>query len=115
MAKHTLFTLNPWFEKDGKGPYYCPDCGVLEGFLVYSPEIRKEIEIVYVDFPRPRDVIVKELGMENQGCPVLVLAENTETVEGARQSLSTGRQFISNGIAICNFLGDEYNGVKPHP
>jgi len=115
MAKHTLFMLNPWFEKDGQGPYYCPDCGVVEGFLAYSPEIRNAIEIISVDFVRPRDEIVKHLGLENQDSPVLVLAEGLQVPEGARQSLSTGKSFIDDAIQICNFLGEVYNGVKPHP
>ncbi|MFH1215477.1 MAG: DUF3088 domain-containing protein [Pseudomonadota bacterium] len=113
-TKHILFTLNPWFE-NGKGPYYCPDCAVVEGFLHYSPEIRAEIEIISVDFPRPREEIVKLLGQENQSCPVLVLADETGLPEGGKQSLSTGRKFINNGLAICNFLADTFNGVMPHP
>ncbi|MEN8198608.1 MAG: DUF3088 family protein [Thermodesulfobacteriota bacterium] len=115
MAKHTLFMLNPWFEEDGQGPYYCPDCGVVEGFLFYSPEIRNEIEIILVDFPRPRDEIVKHLGLENQDSPVLVLDDGTEKPEGAQQSMSTGKIFINDAIQICNFLGETYKGVKPHP
>ncbi len=115
MGKHTLFTLNPWFEEDGQGPYYCPDCGVIEGFLAFSPEVRNEIEVVSVDFPRPRNEIVKQLGLENQSCPVLVLDDGAQIPEETRQSLSTGKKFISNAIQICNFLGETYNGVKPHP
>ena len=107
--------LNPWQEEDGRGPYYCPDCGVVEGFLVYSPEIRDEIDIVAVDFPRPRDEIVELLGLENQDSPVLVLADGTPPPEGARQSMSTGKSFINDPLAICNFLAETFNGIKPHP
>ncbi len=115
MGKHILFMLNPWFEEDGQGPYYCPDCGVVEGFLSYSPEIRKEIEIIAVDFPRPRNEIVALLGLENQDSPVLVLDDGAQVPEGARQSLSTGKHFISDALQICNFLAETCNGVKPHP
>ncbi|MEN8190154.1 MAG: DUF3088 family protein [Thermodesulfobacteriota bacterium] len=115
MAKHKLFTLNPWIEDDDQGPYYCPACGVVEGFLVYSPEIREEIEIISVDFPRPRPLIVELLGQENQSSPVLVLDDETPMADGIQQSLSTGKKFINDEIAICNFLAATYNGVKPHP
>jgi hypothetical protein len=115
MGKHALFMLNPWVEADGQGPYYCPDCGVVEGFLAYSPEIRNQIDIILVDFPRPRNEIVKHLGLENQDSPVLILAEETQLPEAARQSLSTGKKFINDAIQICNFLAETYNGVKPHP
>ncbi|MCB2181278.1 MAG: DUF3088 domain-containing protein [Desulfobulbaceae bacterium] len=115
MGKHTLFMLNPWTEANGQGPYYCPDCGVVEGFLAYSPEIRQKIEIISVNFLRPRNEIVSQLGLENQDCPVLVLDDEATTPEGARQSMSTGKKFINDAIEICNFLGENYNGVKPHP
>ena len=115
MGKHTLFMLNPWFEEDGQGPYYCPDCGIVEGFLVYSPEIRNAIDIIAVEFPRPREEIVKFLGMENQDSPVLVLDDTAQVPEGARKSFTTGKNFITDPIQICNYLGELYNGVKPHP
>lgn len=115
MARHTLYTLTPWFEEDGRGPYYCPDCAAVEGFLHYSPEIRTRIEIVEVNFPRPRQQITELLGAENQSCPVLVLAVEAEIPPGAKRSLTTGRAFINEAPAICNFLAEAYNGIKPHP
>ncbi len=115
MARHTLFLLNPWSEGEGKGPYYCPDCGVVEGFFHYSPEIREKIDIKYVDFPRPRDAVVALLGTENQSCPVLVLDETATPPQGAKQSLTTGRKFIDNGREICEFLAATFGGVHPHP
>lgn len=115
LGKHTLFMLAPWFEEDGQGPFYCPDCGVVEGFFFYSPEIRDAIEIITVEFPRPRNEIVKLLGLENQNSPVLVLDDEGEIPEEAQQSLSTGKRFLSDPIQICNFLAERYDGVKPHP
>ena len=115
MAKHTLFTLTPWIEADGTGPYYCPDCAVVEGFLHYSPEIRDKIEIIQVDFPRPRNEVAEILGAENQSCPVLVLTEDAEMAPAAKESLSTKRKFINEALAICNFLAVTYDGIKPHP
>ena len=60
MEKHTLFMLTPWMEEEA-GPFYCPDCGVVEGFFYYSPKVREVIDIVHVDFPRPRNQIVEML------------------------------------------------------
>lgn len=115
MKKHTLFMLNPWHEEDGSGPYYCPDCGVIEGFLYYSPHIREEVEIIVVDFPRPRNKIVELLGLEHQDSPVLVLADDMPKHTEGIQSMSTGRKFINDPIEICNFLAATQNGVLPHP
>ena len=114
MKSHRLFMLTPWTE-EGAGPYYCPDCGVVEGFFVYSPAAKVDLEIVHVEFERPRDRVVEALGAENQGCPVLVLAEGTEAPAEAKTSLSTGAVFLDDALAICNFLGRTYGGVLPHP
>lgn len=115
MKKYTLFMLNPWLEEDGQGPYYCPDCGVVEGFLSYSPQIREVIEIISVDFARPRNAIVAQLGLEHQDSPVLVLCDDAPEHDGVLQSMSTGKKFINDPLDICNFLAEQYNGVLPHP
>lgn len=107
--------LSPWKEADGQGPFYCPDCGVVEGFLAYSPGVRKAIEIIHVDFQRPRPRVVDQLGPENQGCPVLILAEGTKMPETAKKSFSTGRYFMDNALGICDFLGKTLDGIRPHP
>ncbi|MCG8685930.1 MAG: DUF3088 domain-containing protein [Desulfobacterales bacterium] len=114
MKSHKLFMLTPWTE-DGQGPYYCPDCGVVEGFFVYSPGAKVDIDIIHVKFERPRDQVVDVLGEENQSCPVLVLAPGTAMPDSAKKSLSTGAVFIDDAIAICNFLGQTYGGILPHP
>ena len=112
--RHRLFMLTPWKEGEN-GPYYCPDCGVVEGFFAYSPGAKVDIEIVHVEFSRPREQVAAALGRENQGCPVLVLAEGTPAPPAAKKSMSTGALFIDDALAICNFLGETYGGVLPHP
>jgi len=109
--------LNPWMEADGQGPFYCPDCGVVEGFFAYSMEVKHSIDIIHADFQRPRPAVVKELGVENQGCPVLVLDldDGVEPPVIARQSFSTGKFFIDDAVGICDFLGRTFNAVRPHP
>lgn len=114
MEKHKLFMLTPWNE-GGDGPYYCPDCGVVEGFFTYSPHIREDIDIVHVDYQRPRPRVIADLGEENQGCPVLVLAQGTKAPQIAKTSFSTGKIFIDDALGICNFLGKTFSGVLPHP
>ncbi len=115
MEKHILFMLNSWIEHDGQGPFYCPDCGVVEGFFAYSVEVKKAIEIIYIDFQRPRPQVIEKLGMENQGCPVLVLDQEFKPPENAKKSFSTGQYFIDDALGICDFLGELFDGVRPHP
>ncbi len=114
MEKHQLFMLTPWKE-GSQGPYYCPDCGVVEGFFAYTPEARELVEIIHVEYQRPRPGIVNALGAENQGSPVLVLATDTDLPPGGKKSMSTGRSFIDDPVGICNFLGRAVGGVLPHP
>ena len=115
MEKHRLYMLNSWQDEDGQGPFYCPDCGVVEGFLAYSPEVRRLIEIILVDYQRPRPLLVEALGAENQGSPVLVLGEGSDLPKTAKKSFSTGRYFMDDALDICNFLGELFNTPMPHP
>lgn len=75
-----LFLLKPDFQDlnraDGKA-YYCPDCIAIEGLLSYYPRLRNELEVHYLDFERPREVLVGLIGEENQSCPVLVLEDGS--------------------------------------
>lgn len=61
---------------DGK-IYFCPECSPIEGLLSYYPRLRKELNVYYVDFNRPRKVLVDLIGEANQSCPVLVLEDGT--------------------------------------
>lgn len=75
-----LFLLKPDFRDlnrtDGK-LYFCPDCAIIEGLLSYYPRLRNELEVHYLDFARPRKVLVELLGEANQSCPVLVLDDGS--------------------------------------
>lgn len=75
-----LFLLKADFKDanrdDGKR-YFCPDCVMLEGLLSYYPRLRDEIDVNYVNFARPRKVLVDLIGEANQSCPVLVLENGT--------------------------------------
>ena len=115
MGKPILLMLNPWFDHGDQGPFYCPDCGIVEGFLAYNPDIRKQLEIIYVDYKRPRQKIIEYLGEENQGSPVLVLDDSNQISDGAKKSFSTSKLFIDDPILMFNYLGEHFEGVKPHP
>ncbi|MBV5313295.1 MAG: DUF3088 family protein [Prolixibacteraceae bacterium] len=71
-----LFLIKPDFldlkRADNKS-YFCPDCVMIEGLLSFYPRLRDELDINYVDFNRPRKILVDLLGETNQSCPVLVL------------------------------------------
>jgi len=115
MGKPILLLLNSWFDDGDTGPFYCPDCGIIEGFLAYNPNIREQLEIISVDFKRPRPKIIEYLGEENQGSPVLILDDSNQIPDGAKKSLSTGKTLIDDPMLICDYLGKRFKGVRPHP
>lgn len=77
--RDTLFLLRPNFFDAAAGaePFYCPHCAFIVGVLSYYPHLRGQIDVVEVDFPRPRPQVAGLLGTEHPGCPVLVLGSNT--------------------------------------
>lgn len=75
-----LFLLKSDFEDKKLNPkrkYFCPQCAIIEGVLAYFPKLKTKIDITYVDFERPRKIIVDLIGEENQSCPVLVLEDGS--------------------------------------
>ncbi|MCF7807043.1 MAG: DUF3088 domain-containing protein [Candidatus Marinimicrobia bacterium] len=114
MNKHKLFLLNPGFHDGNEGPYFCPHNAAMEGLLKYVPELKDQLEIVYVDFVRPRPPIVETLGEENQDSPVLVLDEGTTPPDNARLSDETGRAFFLGEDEIFDFLHQHFGIMKPH-
>ncbi len=115
MGKLILFLLKPGFFDNGDGPYFCPSCAAVEGFLRYAPEVEKQLNVRRVDFPRPRQEIVELVGAANQSCPVLVLDKTDKIPAETGVSDETGRAFISGPTAICEFLGRKFGVSRPHP
>ncbi len=74
MKRDVLYLLKEAFPDGGGLPYFCPDCAYINGVLSYFPSLRHRLDIRYVDFPRPRQEIVDLIGLEHQGCPVLILS-----------------------------------------
>jgi hypothetical protein len=115
MEKHILFLLKPGFYDEKGGPFFCPSCSAVEGFLKYAPEIEARLGVRRIDFKRPRKEIVDLIGASNQKCPVLVLVDAADLPPEAAKSAETGKAFISGSTEICDFLGRTFNVVRPHP
>ena len=115
MAKPVLFVLKPGFHSEKGGPFFCPGCAGVEGFLKYAPQAESLVEVRRIDFPRPRPEIVALVGEANQACPVLVLPEDAELPPEAQRSEATGRAFIFGPVPICDYLGRTFGLLRPHP
>jgi Protein of unknown function (DUF3088) len=96
--------LRPGFD-DGGTKYFCPFCAQIIGYLTYFPAVRDTLEIVEVDFAKPRRPLVDLLGEANQSAPKLVLGEGAPaTVEGVEISEANGHRFVANTAAILRYL-----------
>ncbi len=115
MTRDVLFLLKENFE-DGPGTaYFCPDCAYINGLLSYFPRIRHNLDVRYVDFPRPRTEIIDLIGPEFQGCPMLVLGADPG-VDSAEFGIgqSNGRFFISGAKKIAQYWSQVYGISRPH-
>ena len=115
MARDTLFVLRPGFTDKGKH-WFCPFSAQVVGFLDYYPEIKESLEIVELDFAKPRQPIVELIGEAHQSAPLLVLHEesNPETVEGVTLSEAKGRKFVEKTIQILRYLAATRGVPGPH-
>lgn len=109
-VKDQLFLLRPGFIKDGQGPFYCADSVSVEGVLSFFPELRRLLDVHYIEFARPRAPLVALLGPQNQSAPVLVLADDAPAATAAAaQVQSHGKhRFISHEADIRGYLSARY-------
>ena len=115
-----LFLLNPNFQDirvDGTEQlYYCPHCAMIEGVLKYYPDIRNFIEVVYVNFQRPRKQIIELVGEDNQGCPNLVISKDNSSIVDTSYFQEYGDYlFVNNKELIARYLAEKYQIGKLHP
>ncbi len=117
-TKDRLFLLNPNFtdiKKDNvEQIYYCPYNAMLEGILHYFPDLRNQLEINYINFPRPRKQIIELLGEENQGLPLLIIERKDIDISALEVMQYKEKLFIKGSDAIALYLSMAYKIPKPH-
>ena len=115
-----LFLLKPNFKDanvDGAEQlFYCPHCAMIEGVLSYYTQLQDKLEVIYIDFPRPRHKLVELVGEENQGCPNLVISKDDSVGLDTSYFLSLkGYLFVNKKELIVRYFTDKYGIGKPHP
>lgn len=114
-AKATLYLLDPSFE-DAAYPgqkFFCRHGALVEGVLGNFPEVREQLTIERVAFPRPRNVVIEAIGEANQSLPVLVLpaGESSPSATG----IANGHAFASGSNAILATLAERHGLPVIHP
>jgi hypothetical protein len=108
-----LFLIDPDWHDDLGGPWFCPAGAFVEGVLAFYPALEDQIDIVRLDFPRPRPPVIDLVGEDHQSCPILVL-DGAFDWPGAQTSEATGRRFLQDH-AIVPYLAARYGIGLPHP
>lgn len=115
-----LFLLKPNFADPKIGDdtlkYYCPHSAFIEGLLTYYPILKSKLDIIHVDFPRPRNRIIELLGEDNQSCPSLIIeletADNTALTDFKRHSFYL---FSNDTKVIARYLAKKFGIGTEHP
>lgn len=114
LLRDRLFLLHaPFQDPKLEGAWYCHDCAAMEGALLANPHWSRFVDVRRLRFPRPRRDIVALIGEENQGMPVLVVANVAEEPVGSRRA--GGFAFLTDPRAIARYLAATYGGAEPHP
>lgn len=111
--KDQLFMLKPGFFDGDNGPFYCGDSVAIEGMLAMFPQLREAIDIVYVDFARPRGPIVARIGAEHQSAPVLVMAAQAIAPDFSFKT-ALGQRFLDDQAQIRRYLSTRYGVASAH-
>jgi hypothetical protein len=113
--KDKLFLVKPDFMDDGQGPFYCPDSMPVEGMLGFYPQLRELVDVEYIEFQRPRAAVIRELGEEHQGLPVLIVAEeNVSKTSHLGLQTHEGKYFLDDQRQIRGYLSFVYGVGQSH-
>ena len=113
-ARDTLFVLRPGFQDQGKR-WFCPYSAQVIGYLDYFPELRETLEIVEIDFPKPRQPVVDLVGESHQSIPLLVLHEGATPPDvGVPIGEAKGRKFVEKTMDILRYLARTRGTPDPH-
>lgn len=108
----TLFVLRPNFEDQGTR-YFCPYSAQVIGLLAYYPQVRDTIDLVELDFPKPRHPLSDLLGEPHQAAPMLVLGTRVE-VPGVTIREANGHAYVEKTIEILRYLAATRSVPMPH-
>jgi len=117
-ARDTLFVYRPGFVDPALGDarWFCPYSAQVVGFLTYYPEVRATLDLVELDFPRPRGPLVALLGEDHQAAPMLVLGDAAPASgpPDVHVGAANGRRFVARTIEILRWLAATRGVPAPH-
>jgi hypothetical protein len=112
--RDTLYVLRPGFEDRGE-TWFCKYSAQVIGFLAYYPAVRATIDVVELDFARPRRPLSDVLGEDHQAAPMLVLGGEPVAVADVQVGEAHGRRYVEKTIEILRYLAATRGVPGPHP
>lgn len=117
LDRDHLFVYAPGFVDPalGQARWFCPYSAQVVGFLGYYPEVRATLELVAIDFARPRARLVELVGERYQAAPILVLAAGSApVVEGVHVVAAGPHHVIERTLEILRYLAVTRGVPLPH-
>ena len=112
--KDQLFVLRPGFTDKG-ATHFCPYSAQVSGFLTYYPQVKATLDLVELEFPKPRHPLVDLVGDKHQAAPLLVLAHDSRAdVPDVAVGEANGHRFVEKTIDILRYLAATRGVPGPH-
>lgn len=111
--RDTLFVFRPGFAETGTS-YFCPYSAQIIGFLAYYPMVRESLDVIELDFTRPREPLARMLGPDHQSAPMLVLGGDRVAVPNVNIAEAGGRWYVEKTIEILRYLAATRSTPAPH-
>lgn len=111
--KDTLYVLAPGFD-DGGTTYFCPFSAQVTGYLGYYPQVKATLDIVELDFKKPRKPLSDVLDEQHQAAPMLVLGGEPVRVPDVAIGETNGRKFVEKTKEILKYLAATRSTPAPH-
>jgi hypothetical protein len=108
-----LFVLRPGFDDAGT-TYFCPFSAQVVGFLAYYPQVRDSLEIIELEFSKPREPLASLLGESHQAAPMLVLVGEPTQVPKVTIAEANGHPYVEKTIEILRYLAATRSVPGPH-
>lgn len=113
--RDTLFLFKPGFIDKGTR-WFCPYSAQVVGFLTYFEDVRSTLDVLEIDFPKPRRKVVEMVGEEFQSLPQLILAKSSPVPKEFEKDVVTAKnhRIITDTKVILRYLATTRNLPLPH-
>lgn len=111
--RDTLFVLRPGFDDKGV-TYFCPYSAQVVGFLSYYPQVRETLDVIELDFAKPREPLATLVGPDHQSAPMLVLGGDKVDVPNVKIAEAGGHWYVEKTMEILRYLAATRSLPMPH-